>query len=123
MLEYAEVGLGQWYTRVVGEAVDAEKMDDRHVAADLMAVRIAQLTGLNCNTLNRFLACLRERVAEACDLALTMIIATGISRHFLVATYSEKIPSVTAWRASVNPALRNASRTRCGGTHFSMVSQ
>lgn len=40
----------------------------RHVAADLTAVQIAQLTGLNRNTVNRLLACLRERLAEACEL-------------------------------------------------------
>lgn len=40
----------------------------RHVAADLTAVQIAQLTGLNRNSVNRLLACLRERMAEACEL-------------------------------------------------------
>ena len=40
----------------------------RHVAADLTAVQIAQLTGLNRNTVNRLLGCLRERVAQACEL-------------------------------------------------------
>lgn len=40
----------------------------RHVAADLTAVQIAQLTGLNRNTVNRLLGCLRERMAQACDL-------------------------------------------------------
>ena len=40
----------------------------RCVAADLTAVQIAQLTGLNRNTVNRLLACLRERMAEACEL-------------------------------------------------------
>jgi len=40
----------------------------RHVAADLTAVQIAQLTGLNRNSINRFLACLRERMAEQCEL-------------------------------------------------------
>ena len=40
----------------------------RHVAADLTAVQIAQLTGLNRNTVNRLLACLRERMAETCEL-------------------------------------------------------
>ena len=39
----------------------------RHVAADLTAVQIAQLSGLNRNT-NRLLAYLRERMAEACEL-------------------------------------------------------
>ena len=34
----------------------------RHVAADLTAVQITQLTGLNRNTVNRFLAGLRLRV-------------------------------------------------------------
>jgi transposase len=40
----------------------------RHVAADLTAVQIAQLTGLNRNTVNRLLTCLRERMAQACEL-------------------------------------------------------
>ena len=40
----------------------------RCVAADLTAVQIAQLTGLNRNTVNRLLASLRERMAEACEL-------------------------------------------------------
>lgn len=40
----------------------------RHVVADLTAVQIAQLTGLNRNTVNRLLACLRERMAVACEL-------------------------------------------------------
>ncbi|MBX3387654.1 MAG: IS1595 family transposase [Phycisphaeraceae bacterium] len=40
----------------------------RCVAADLTAVQIAQLTGLNRNTVNRLLGCLRERMAEACEL-------------------------------------------------------
>ncbi len=40
----------------------------RHVAADLTAVQIATLTGLNRNTVNRLLACLRERMAEACEM-------------------------------------------------------
>lgn len=40
----------------------------RHVAADLTAVQIAMLTGLNRNTVNRLLACLRQRMAEACEL-------------------------------------------------------
>lgn len=39
----------------------------RHVAADLTAVQIAQLTGLNRNTVNRLLAALRLRMAEACE--------------------------------------------------------
>jgi transposase-like protein len=34
----------------------------------LTAVQIAQLTGLNRNTVNRLLACLRARMAEACEL-------------------------------------------------------
>jgi transposase-like protein len=38
----------------------------RHVAADLTAVQITRLTGLNRNTVNRLLACLRVRMAEAC---------------------------------------------------------
>ncbi len=38
------------------------------MAADLTAVQIAQLTGLNRNTVNRLLACLRERMAQACEL-------------------------------------------------------
>lgn len=40
----------------------------RHVAADLTAVQIAQLTGLNRNTVNRLLACIRLRMAEACSV-------------------------------------------------------
>jgi transposase-like protein len=40
----------------------------RHVAADLTAVQIARLTGLNRNTVNRLLGGLRERMAEACAL-------------------------------------------------------
>lgn len=40
----------------------------RCVAADLTGVQIAQLNGLNRNTVNRLLACLRERMAEACEL-------------------------------------------------------
>jgi len=40
----------------------------RCVAADLTAVQIAMLTGLNRNTVNRLLACLRQRMAEACEL-------------------------------------------------------
>lgn len=39
----------------------------RHVAADLTAVQIAELTGLNRNTVNRLLRCLRVRMAEACE--------------------------------------------------------
>ena len=39
----------------------------RHAAADLTAVQIATLTGLNRNTANRLLACLRARMAEACE--------------------------------------------------------
>jgi transposase-like protein len=39
----------------------------RHVAADLTAVQIAQLTGLNRNTVNRLLMLLRHRMAEACE--------------------------------------------------------
>ena len=38
------------------------------MAADLTAVQIAMLTGLNRNTVNRLLACLRERMAQACEL-------------------------------------------------------
>ena len=37
------------------------------MAADLTAVQISQLTGLNRNTVNRLLACLRQRMAEACE--------------------------------------------------------
>ena len=40
----------------------------RCVAADLTAVQIAMLTGLNRNTVNRLLAGLRQRMAEACEL-------------------------------------------------------
>lgn len=40
----------------------------RCVAADLTAVQITQLTGLNRNTVNRLLGCLRERMAQACEL-------------------------------------------------------
>ncbi|MBC7833597.1 MAG: IS1595 family transposase [Phycisphaerales bacterium] len=40
----------------------------RHVAADLTAVQITQLTGLNRNTVNRLLACLRLRMAQVCEL-------------------------------------------------------
>lgn len=38
------------------------------MAADLTAVQITQLTGLNRNTVNRLLGCLRERMAQACEL-------------------------------------------------------
>ncbi len=41
----------------------------RHVAADLTAVQIAALTGLNRNAVNRLLALLRLRMAEACEAA------------------------------------------------------
>jgi transposase len=37
------------------------------VAADLTAVQITALTGLNRNTVNRLLARLRERMAEVCE--------------------------------------------------------
>jgi hypothetical protein len=40
----------------------------RCVPADLTAVQITQLTGLNRNTVNRLLGGLRERVAQACEL-------------------------------------------------------
>lgn len=40
----------------------------RHVAVDLTAVQIARLTGLNRNTVNRLLACLRERLAQECEM-------------------------------------------------------
>lgn len=40
----------------------------RHVAADLTAVQITQLTRLNRNTVNRLLAALRLRMAEACEI-------------------------------------------------------
>ncbi len=39
----------------------------RHVAVDLTAVQIAELTALNRNTVNRLLAALRLRMAEACE--------------------------------------------------------
>ena len=39
----------------------------RCVAADLTAGQISQLTDLNRNTYNRLLACLRQRMAEACE--------------------------------------------------------
>ena len=39
----------------------------RHVVADLTATQIAQLTGLNRNTVNRLLTCLRVRMAQACE--------------------------------------------------------
>lgn len=38
------------------------------MAADLTAVQIAQLTGLNRNTVNRLLARIRLRMAEACSV-------------------------------------------------------
>ena len=38
------------------------------MAADLTAVQITQLTGLNRNTVNRLLGGLRERMAQACEL-------------------------------------------------------
>lgn len=41
----------------------------RHVAADLTGVQIAMLTGLNRNTVNRLLGCIRVRMARACELA------------------------------------------------------
>lgn len=41
----------------------------RHVVADLTATQIAQLTGLNRNTVNRLLRALRVRMAEACEEA------------------------------------------------------
>ena len=40
----------------------------RLVAADLTAVQITQLTGLNRNAVNRLFGCLRERMAEHCEL-------------------------------------------------------
>jgi transposase len=40
----------------------------RHAAADLTAVQISSLTGLNRNTVNRLLSGLRLRMAEACEL-------------------------------------------------------
>lgn len=39
----------------------------RHVAADLTAVQVAALTGLNRNTINRLLAASSVRMAEACE--------------------------------------------------------
>jgi len=38
----------------------------RHVVADLTAVQIAQLTGINRNTVNRLLRALRRRMLAAC---------------------------------------------------------
>jgi transposase-like protein len=39
----------------------------RHAAADLMAVQIAQLTGMNRNTVNRLLNALRRAMPAACQ--------------------------------------------------------
>ena len=40
----------------------------RYFAADLDASQIAQLSGLNRNTVNRYLKAIRERIAQFCDL-------------------------------------------------------
>lgn len=40
----------------------------RYFAADLDATQIAQLSGLNRNTVNRYLKAIRERIAEHCEL-------------------------------------------------------
>ena len=39
----------------------------RYFAADLSASQIAQLSGLNRNTINRYLHAIRERIAEFCE--------------------------------------------------------
>jgi len=38
----------------------------RYFAADLDATQIASLSGLNRNTVNRYLKAIRERIAEHC---------------------------------------------------------
>lgn len=40
----------------------------RYFAADLQATQIALLSGLNRNTVNRYLKAIRERIAENCEL-------------------------------------------------------
>ena len=40
----------------------------RYFAADLDATQIAQLSGLNRNTVNRYLKAIRERIAAHCEL-------------------------------------------------------
>ena len=40
----------------------------RCFAADLDASQIAELIGLNRNTVNRYLKAMRERIAEFCEL-------------------------------------------------------
>ena len=40
----------------------------RYFAIDLDASQIAQLSGLNRNTVNRYLKAIRERIAEYCEL-------------------------------------------------------
>lgn len=40
----------------------------RYLAADLDASQITLLSGLNRNTVNRYLKAIRERIAEHCEL-------------------------------------------------------
>jgi transposase len=50
----------------------------RHVAADLPAVQIARLTGLNRNTVNRLLAWLHERMDEACEPGRPLVMTLNL---------------------------------------------
>lgn len=44
----------------------------RYFAADIEATKIARFTGLNRNTVNRYLRLLRERIVEACEAEAPM---------------------------------------------------
>ena len=44
----------------------------RYFAADIEATKIARFTGLNRNTVNRYLRLLRERIVEACEAETPM---------------------------------------------------
>ena len=89
----------------------------RHVAADLTAVQIAQLTGLNRNTVNRLLACLRERMAEA-EARATF---AGLQRKYgnLLGGYSpivrktELAGGKTVYRLRVGPFSRDDASSMC----------
>lgn len=58
----------------------------RYFAADLDATQIAELSGLNRNTINRYINAVRERIAQLCEAESPLGQQPGIDEAFFLAT-------------------------------------
>ena len=69
----------------------------RYFAADLDATQIAELSGLNRNTINRYINAVRERIAQLCEAESPLGQQPGIDEAFFLAAQDKTRPGRDAY--------------------------